>query len=288
MDHPNTCAECGYILKKTEEIAKDKQEERKEANENASDVNRKWRIENPFVAILEHLDTVFFILSGIFIAIAIIKLHNWNSNLSDVNVFLKTETIRKSVNTLFIFFVIFITAENIFDSIWTTLSCTMLSNWAGMRKINLITTIKTSFFRREQKMDKKERECLEKDLKFTLNAAFMKDEYLIKNKRIIDHVVNAIAIIIADIFVCSFVFENVKVFMQAQMLKSDMLNISGWELAVVESWWKLAVGVVIIIAMNFYGKYSLSNMRHQREEWLKKTMPEHKGRYKNLSQGSEF
>ena len=272
-EHPNICTECGYVFS-----GNAKAEE--EFRGTAPDVKRKWRTEKPFVYVIENVGFVCGILVYVWLFFATLRLVSWHANLADLENIAKSEEIYATIKTFIGLFAACWAIEKICDDICPTLNGALLGLWANIRKINLTEVIQTTFSADYREAVEKEKKSIFKDLKFIIYAAFLSNNYLEKNKRLVNHAVYIVFEIVACIFLGSFLVQNIELFMQAELLKSDILNNSGWSISLIESWWKPIAGIVLLVGAFFYRELVLSKLEKQRDAWIQKTMPEHYENYK--------
>ena len=71
-----------------------------------------------------------------------------------------------------------------------------------------------------------------------------------------------------------FIDHNVDIYMQAELLKSDLLNIPGGSLDAVEKWWMPVVAVIVEIINKTYTRITKKSSAKQRREWVSKQFPE--------------
>lgn len=275
----NRCSECGYGFT---EIGETKNDE-KETGGTAPDIKRKWKTENSLNLVLEYLGTALSLISAAFLIFAVIKLFNWNNKLSDLENIMKTEEIYELVKKLLVLSITFGIAEKIYEDIEPTLTGVRFAIWANIRKINLSEVIKTTFSTDYRNTVEEEKDNISEDLIMTINSAFLSGNYSAKNKRIINHVVNAFFATVGYIFIYLFAVKNIEIFMQAELLQSDVMNNSGWSLSLIEGWWQLIVGIIILIFGYIYRTIVINRLNDQRGEWIKKTMPEYHENYRKIA-----
>lgn len=287
-EHLERCSECGYVFKKIVEAKNKETDEENETLCTSSDIKRKWKIENPISFVLEHLETILSVIGSVFLILAAVKLINWNNKLSDLDNIMRTKETLKTIKTLFGFCITFFIAEKIYEDIRPTLIGDMLSTWANIKKIDLIEIIKTTFSKDYSKAVEEEKDIVSEDLKLTINSVFLNGNYLVKNKRTINHAINAIFVIVGYIIICLFAFQNIDIFIEAQFLQSDLTNTSGWSFSSIEDWWKLIAGIIVLVIGYFYREIVIHRLENAREKWINKNMPEHYENYMEIALNVEY
>lgn len=271
-DHPDRCSECGYVFK--EKHIEMKNQEKKEEKFTASELKAKWKFENPIHYVIEYADLVLFLIALTFMAISTSKFSSW-ANSAGLDALLNVNDIFDTTKTLWIFVAIFGILSSICKEIESSLTSTMLSTWAGIKKISFVEVIKNTFLVDYSKTVEEEKEKADKDLRFVVDTAFFSSDYLSKNKRIISHVIVAMLNTAYTILFCVFLIHNLEIFLKAEILKSDILGIKGWSFSMIENWWQPVAGVVLIIAEYIYKKIQKNQMDKKRVEWFEKNLPDY-------------
>lgn len=282
---PEQCEECGYVFKKVEEKIVI---QKSDLGNTIPDIKLKCKAENPLIFILEHLGTVFNVIVWIIMFFIAIKGYAFVDSLSNIEELLNIENNYESLRTLIVFFAIFDIIALVYSDIKHTLIGHMISLWAKNRKIILTDAIKVTFSTKYKNTVEKEKKALSKDIRQAIHAEFLNENYAAKNKRIVNHAVDALCTIISTVLLGSFLYQNLEIIKTAELLKSDMLNIPGWSTSLVVGWWKIVVSIALALFGFIYTRRVIGKLEIQRSEWVNTVMPEHYEDYRQIAIDVEY
>lgn len=264
--HPEICSECGYVFKETSTkppITKNKEKF------TAPELKNRWKSNNIINTVIEYSDIILRIIGIAILIFGMIKILSWFSNLDLASAF-EYSNMKKSFKTAFVFFVVFETLASMLKDTKPTITGIMLISWAGLKQISLIETIKNTFTANYVETTESEKKKIDKDLRFVIDTAFLSNDYLSKNKKIIIHAIDIILDIISDIFFFVFLWSNFEIFLDTIFL----YGIDSWGFSMIENWW-LLIGVPIPVLTSFFLNKAVDKaMNKKRLSWFEKTFPE--------------
>ena len=265
----HTCSECGYVFQETSAPSP------KNECKSSKNVIAKWEEGNILRKFYYHgyISIALIILSVIFLGIAAITLFTW----SDI---LKTEDTFSRIKTLIVFSALFYVAKYIYDYFGNYFKIISLSHWIAQNKIDTKSILHFTINQDFDSMTLDEASAELSGCQWCLRGmAFSKNVLLRTNYQKYLTIQTCLSAVVA-IFIAIFCAQNTETYMAAEILQSDILDIPGFELSMIENWWMLIVAAGAFVANYFMDKYAEKLLEKGEKDYIQQMLPDCKERYK--------
>lgn len=269
------CAECGKVFAKNVEVCSECGYAFQQVTNNgieyhsSKDVISKWEksgISQKFIY-SNYINAALFIISLVFLGIAVIKLLLWD------DILVATETF-SSIKTLLVFFVIFYVVQCAYSNFGEYGKTMMLSIWCVGNNIDINSVLRTTL---QMDFDAMTLDNVAEELggsQWCLrSAAYSKDVLLRTNIKKYNIIKLCLAAVTAIMLVVFFV-TNVEIYMAAEILKSDAFGIEGWSFSKIENWWALIVAAISFIVNHFLSKHTEKIEEKANNDYVKQNLPD--------------
>ena len=271
------CPECGYRIK--ENVKREGEKAKTNRPRLASSFTDKWRSGNVYHVLNRHGATIANIIAGLFGFFAVLKFHDLLSDLHDLDKLFLLEEKYEACKNLLIFGCVFDVCSTILRQLKPYIDARMFSSWTEQKGLNLSDVINTSFTNNFVGKTEEEIEKESTELKLVIDADYYKRDILNRSKRIVVYAISVMIYVILNICFFKNIFDNVEVFIRAELSQSQILNIPGWSFSMIE--WKYLV--VFLILSIVYHKISVPLTKKYMEKikaaWVAKKYKEHFDKY---------
>ena len=274
-----TCSNCGYVFDDTDcaVVAETKAEAK-----NSKELVSKWKNNVPFINVVFKIWNFLELGSSLFLLLAILKLTGWSDPFEADNVL-------SGIKTYLVFAIVFFivgASENLFSP---SLKGMMMSNWCRSNGLNLKTAISSGIQTDFDAIPLKDVETELDSLGQCIKAGFYSDENASHSKLIGFRIASLAVTLVSAILLYSFLTKNVEIYMRAELMKSDILNIPGFEFSMIENWWLAIAAVVIyIVIVSMLEHYTESIEEAAIESWFVQNFPEHEALYQKYGKKSSI
>ncbi len=269
-DPVKTCSNCGYVFDDTDFTVS---AEAKTEAKNSKDLVSKWNNNVPFINVVFKLWNFLEIGSSLFLLLAILKLTGWSDPF-------EADSVLSGIKTYLAFAIVFFivgSAEKLYSP---SLKGVMMSNWCRSNGLNLKTAISNGIQTDFDAIPLKDAETELDSLGQCIKAAFYTDENTSRSKLMGLRILPLAVSLVSAILLYSFLTKNVEIYMRAELMKSDILNIPGFEFSMIENWWlAIAAAVIYIVIVPILEKYTGNTEESAIEAWFVQSFPEHEALY---------
>lgn len=212
--------------------------------------------------------------------IALIKLFVWNDPLQVNEVF-------SSVKLFLVLSGIYFVVQCVYETFGDYLKGVLLSEWAVNHKIDFGSTISTSLKKNFDALSLEEAEEELHATKLCIRSALYSKDFITRSKIKVLSIVRICLAAVAVIFAYFFCVNNVEVYMQAELWKSEILNTGGFEFSMMKDWW-LLISAVIIGATYFFFEFYIDAVEEKAiKTWFTKNLPDRMADYEKYAKAVE-
>lgn len=276
-DQVKTCSNCGYVFDDTDFAVSS---ETKAEVKNSKELVSKWKNNVPFINVAFGFWNFLELGSSLFLLLAILKLTGWSDPF-------EADSVLSGIKTYLVFAVVFFmvgASENLFAP---SLKGMMMSNWCRSNGLNLKTAIINGIQTDFDAIPTKDAETELDYLGQCIKAEFYTNENASRSKLMGFRIASLAASLVPAILLYSFLTKNVEIYMRAELMKSDILNIPGFEFSMIENWWLvIAAAVIYIVIVPMLKKYVKSIEEAAIESWFVQSFPEHEALYQKYGKAS--
>lgn len=276
-----TCTVCGYAFSESKvHTSHTVSEEEGDTIKIAKQAKERWISENPLRNLYNGLPDGLWscLLSLVEKAIFILLFVLIWQQLNDQN-FLNYSVALSNVK-MYTFILAFLEIfTSCFMCIGDFICYNDFSNWAKQKQLNMMDLINNSFSVNFSKQVSEEIAPQVNAIQFSLNTEIYDKNVGMRSNLTSKSIIKIILDVFKTVFLTMFFLPNAEIYMQANLLESDILGTTGFEISMVENWWLLIIWGALVVVDSIYSKISDKKINEIRRAWMDKHMPENVEKY---------